>query len=392
MAFRWAGRTMGKHRIHTMGALAACIVAIASTCAGQDATVITRQFPNPNPPLAGAVGSITTEVTCPAVRLFPVGQTDVGRSVRITVSKPGSGYRDVANLLLLGGAMTAFQVCPMAHVDGGSQVPDRTVDSLVVLARASEGEPFRQSLYAAHFANDSGQWAQVIDILAVSEAAGSAPQAPPAPPSAVVAPPAAAVAPPTATVASPPPVQLGDQQPAATQSAADAAQQQPLATDQTSQAAGNRVPVGRLWLWATLALLTAALVLIFQRRIAIMRWYYFHFEPHPAEPIVRAAIVTSGASSTNLARLADALGDLPRHNAVLRGVRIEQAERLYGELRAASIARQQAYAERAKHEALELHEQTAFRGMQEALALAAVALEKAKAAYATAITLKRRGA
>jgi hypothetical protein len=372
---------MGKLRVLLSLAIAGCLVVFAGESAAQDASVVTREFPNPKPPLGDAVGSINTEVTCPANRVFAPGADSVGRSVRVTLSKPGVGYRDVTSLLLLGAAMTAFQVCPMAHTEGAAQVPDRTVDSLDVLASPSDGAPVVQVLHAEHFANDSGQWAQVTDVLArnaqaQASAETTAPQAPAIPPPAADA--SASAAP-------------NPQQPDAVASGAQSGRSQDQsAVDPAEREAENRVFIGKLQLWGAVALGAVALFGLFNMRVAIMRWYYFHFDRHPAESLVRTAIRLSNGSGTNPALLAEALGEIPPRGAVLRQVRLEQAERLYGELRNACVARQQAYAERARRNQIELHESEVFLGMQEALGLAAVALERAKAAYAMATSLKSR--
>jgi hypothetical protein len=129
-----------------------------------------------------------------------------------------------------------------------------------------------------------------------------------------------------------------------------------------------------LWLWAS--------------REAIARWYYFNFNPHPAEAMVQQTIAAGQASSANAQALARALGDLPPDNDILRRVRIEQAERLVNSLQYASAARARELAERDRIATIEAHERAAYYGMQEAIALAAVALEKAKAAYQAAIALR----
>jgi hypothetical protein len=374
---------LGQRQILSPWASAVVLFAIAGSAAAQDASVVTRVFPNPTPPLGQAVGPITVEVTCPSARVFARGQTDIGRSVRITVSKPGTEYRAVISQLLLGGAMTSFQACPMAHVEGAMQVPDRTVDALDVFAPSYAGGPAQHVLHADHFANDSGTWDSVSDELAQAPPPATAAQAP------AQAVPSAAVVVPEHKLTK---AERRAQRRAARRAAAEARAQ--LAAQQAEQArqkARSDAFFRTLLGWAEIAALLGLLWLVFQNRVAILRWYYFHFDPHPAEAVFRTAIASSDDMAMNPASLANALSELPPSGAVRRKVRLEQAERLYGELRSASIARQQAYAERARKDASLLHEQTAFRGMQEALALAAVALERAKVAYATAINLRAPG-
>ena len=122
--------------------------------------------------------------------------------------------------------------------------------------------------------------------------------------------------------------------------------------------------------------LTWSLYCLYANREGIARWYYFNFHPHPAEPLIRSAL----AHGTRLdgKRLAIILGELPSDNRILRDVRIIQGERLVAEMRKVSKQKihdtiRTARADNARAAAL---------GIQEAIALAAVALERAKAAYA----------
>jgi hypothetical protein len=112
-----------------------------------------------------------------------------------------------------------------------------------------------------------------------------------------------------------------------------------------------------------------------RRREAMARWYYFTFHPHPAEPAVRSAL--AGRRPLDGRRLAAALGETPPNNRILREVRIAQGERLVGEMRQASERLIQETSQNARS----YHAQAALLGTQEAIALAAVALERAKAAH-----------
>jgi hypothetical protein len=107
---------------------------------------------------------------------------------------------------------------------------------------------------------------------------------------------------------------------------------------------------------------------------AIARWYYFTFHPHPAEHLVRYAI-DSGVPLDGPA-LASALGEPPPASGILREVRLVQAERLVNEMQVVSRGRARELEKRAKAE----YERAAAVGAQEAIALAATALERAKAA------------
>ena len=147
--------------------------------------------------------------------------------------------------------------------------------------------------------------------------------------------------------------------------------------------------------FATLAVLgVLGLAAVHLRRFVepVLSWYYFTFHPHPAQQMVRSSIGVSGVSVGNARALADALGELPPDNPILRRVRFRQAEKLYGELRVANEARAKAIAREAEAQAIKDHENAAFFGSQEAVGLASVALERAKASFDAAQSLSARRA
>lgn len=114
---------------------------------------------------------------------------------------------------------------------------------------------------------------------------------------------------------------------------------------------------------------------LYRKREAIARWYYFTFHPHPAEPVVRRALKRHVALDGRA--LAAALGEAPPRSRILREVRLEQGEFLVAEMRRASERMIRKNLRSARSDA----ERAAFLGIQESLALAAVALERAKAAH-----------
>ena len=140
-----------------------------------------------------------------------------------------------------------------------------------------------------------------------------------------------------------------------------------------------------LLLAAAAAVGTAALWGIIARREAIARWYYFTFHPHPAAPIVRDALKTG--TRLDGRALAAELAELPPGNSIFRKVRLEQAEKLVTEMQVMSRAHVREY----ERTAAEGYERAAVYATQEAVALAAVALEKAKAAWRTAEAILRVG-
>jgi len=92
--------------------------------------------------------------------------------------------------------------------------------------------------------------------------------------------------------------------------------------------------------------------------------------------MVRAAV--RGRSLDGNA-FASALGEVPSRNSILRDVRIVQGERLVERMSRVSERTIKRDLARARED----HERAAFHGVQEAIALAAVALERAKTAHET---------
>lgn len=131
-----------------------------------------------------------------------------------------------------------------------------------------------------------------------------------------------------------------------------------------------------LLLAAAAALVIGILAIAYIQRESIARWYYFTFCPHPAEPAVRSALAKGRLLDAN--SLAAALGQAPPDNHILREVRIAQGERLVAEMRHAS---EQMIREVARNAQVDIA-RAAVAGIEEAIALAAVALERAKAAHA----------
>jgi hypothetical protein len=119
--------------------------------------------------------------------------------------------------------------------------------------------------------------------------------------------------------------------------------------------------------------------------LAIVRWYYFTFHPHPAEPIVQGAIRTGTVLDGRA--LANALGEVPPGNSIFRKVRLEQADRLVTGMQTMSREKVRAMELRAAND----FERAAFITTREAIALAAVALEQAKAAWQASEAMRMRG-
>ncbi|HEY4941877.1 MAG TPA: hypothetical protein VII56_10650 [Rhizomicrobium sp.] len=129
----------------------------------------------------------------------------------------------------------------------------------------------------------------------------------------------------------------------------------------------------RLAIAATVILVLAYYLVKHRERIA--RFYYFNFHPHPAEPIVRMSLRTD--SPIDGKALANALAEIPPGNRIFREVRLAQATRLFVAMEDASHRRIAALEKRARDD----YQRAAILATQEALALAAVALERARAAF-----------
>ena len=130
-----------------------------------------------------------------------------------------------------------------------------------------------------------------------------------------------------------------------------------------------------VWRFLGLVLAGAGLIWLWRRREAIARWYYFTFHPHPAAPLLEAAMASD--SPVDAKALARVLGELPAGSATFRSVRLEQAEALFARMQKVSAYRIEALERRAQSD----YERAALHSIQAALAMATVALERAKALY-----------
>jgi hypothetical protein len=123
------------------------------------------------------------------------------------------------------------------------------------------------------------------------------------------------------------------------------------------------------------------------------RWYYFYFYPHPARDMVREALDPN--QILNGPAFAAAIGEVPPGNSIFRKVRLEQGEALVEKMQAMSrsmaAAQARATAQEYERRAAEGYEHAALHAIQEAIALAAVALERAKAAWQTSEAIRKGG-
>ena len=183
--------------------------------------------------------------------------------------------------------------------------------------------------------------------------------------------------------ASVPPATTTDFQPA-NASPAPAATPAAVPQGDTVSAGPARSSGVGIWLFVILLGVGGVCVLAVVNRDEVSRAYYRSQNPHPAEELVREAIASRRTSPGAMARLDDALGEPPPRDRILSEVRLEQAEQLVAELEAEVRRRTREYEREARADPSMLDADTVFLGSQEALAHAAVALEKAKAASAAA--------
>ncbi|HEY1615603.1 MAG TPA: hypothetical protein VGF97_18135 [Rhizomicrobium sp.] len=165
------------------------------------------------------------------------------------------------------------------------------------------------------------------------------------------------------------------------QQADELAQQQAVAAQRTAwfqqRAAEEASAAATAKIVVRVILLLLVAGVLYWLREPIARWYYFAFHPHPAQSMVQAAIA-DGAPPLDGRALAAAVGELPPNNRILRKVRLEQGEQLVALMQESSRKRIREYELQAAHD----YERAALAGIQEAIALAGVALERAKASFA----------
>jgi hypothetical protein len=300
--------------------------------------------------IASAVGAVSIEVVCPDDR---AGGQFSARGARLTLGNTGAGYRDkrVLSTLLHGALDRIWDECEMYDRIGEAHgLVDFQVGFVDIYAPSGSGGSSALVISARTYAGAFGTWDSITDIAAqqAEQAAQASQQAQAA---------------------------QAAQQDAAARAAQDARDQADANVRQQQWDEGW----ARVWqaIKVVAGIGTAGLLLswLIVQRDAIARWYYFTFDPHPAANLVHTAI--QSAAPISGAALAQALSELPPRGVVLRSVRLVQAEALFHEMQRASEARLRAQRARAQ----DAYERAALASIQEAVALAAVALERAKALY-----------
>ena len=307
-----------------------------------------------------AVGDGAAAVQCPSRGQLATGADWHARSVRVTLRDAGDGYRGagVVNTLLKNALSMAWAQCPLIrNSPDGSRTFEYGVAAVDIFAPSEPGTDPAEVYHAETF-TEGAQWAAVSDIGLAREREAAAATVPSSTPSAQ----------PTDAAEPPPPV-------VALAPVATTSVEPPLLS-----AATKRV----VWTWLKGFALACFVVWVVAYRRSIATWYYFAFHPHPAEPLVQRALSSDVTSASTAHALAQALGQMPPGSSTLRAVRLQQADRLFGQLHDASVARQRAIERKMREGAARAREEAAFVSLQEAVALAAVALEHAKAAYDTA--------
>jgi len=314
-----------------------------------------------------AVGSATAEVACPDDR--QVEQNQMSRGARVYIGSDGLPSQPVLNRLIAAGQTLALRQCPMGPNQGLGWI---NMGFVQVFSTANGGndlllsvrnyQPYQGWAEVATPADDQAKAAQA-KAQADAQAAQAQAQAN---------------------------AQAAQAQAQADQVQVQADQAAEQARQQAEQDADARHFRGEALAfverWTPWALAIGFLIWLFSIRRAFARWYYFHFHPHPAEPMVRSAIASASISDATSNAIATALSQMPPGSSTLRAVRLAQAERLFRDLQSASAARQEAIERRARAGAAAAREEALYYGVQEAVLLAAAALERAKAAYQAALS------
>lgn len=300
-----------------------------------------------------AVGDFSVQVICPAQG---EGADQFQRGARIELERagPASRQHSVLNSMVSVALTRTWSECPITS--GGSFFRD-----VGFIDVAGDGQTL---LRARKYLSTLNIWDEVEDVVATQQKASEERAR------------AAADA------------------EAASQAWAEAQAQEKAAAAQREAADGaSRADIAKAWHVLSIVLgwtaLAGIVIVAVAKHEVLMRWYFFAFHRHPAEPLVRRALASTALLESNARALARALSQPPPGSSVLRSVRLAQAEKLFRELQSASEAKQRRLEELARRNAANAHEEAAFYGMQEAVALAAAALERAKAAQASAANLKR---
>jgi hypothetical protein len=307
--------------------------------------------------VAARVGEVSVEVQCPQSGYIAdrdaAKQVGSQRSVRVTISNPGTAYQNpyVQMTLLYAGEVAVLNQCPVTTAIpgvyiGASNVQD--IGSFQLYGAPADGAPVRLLLQAGPYNTFMVHWDNIVDVYAQEQQDAAATQA------------------------------AQQQAAASAEQATEQAQQQA----QWQAAAAAREQATDIWwgnLWHTikmlfwLAVFGSIAVWLYNRRYPIARWYYFTFHPHPAEPAIRSALASGTVLDGHA--LASILGETPPGYGILRQVRAAQAQSLIQEMQEMTRARMRELEERAKAD----YQRAAVQQMQAALAESAVALEKAKA-------------
>lgn len=288
------------------------------------------------------VGEVSYEAQCSAADIGTNSLAWKGRTVKVTLGKTGTGWREPPILrALLNGAIGAAQTqCPMT-MPGEDPIPEEDVGAAYIYASPAAGQAAVEVARAKEYMRLYGYWAEVEDLLADQEAAAQQPaQA------------------------------IGEQQgEAAQQGASDATQQQNAsmqATQQTeAQATEQRTRESRQsWLafWFTvrllfgLSLLWSATVWVVKNWETLIRWYY-QLTPHPAADMVHAAV--SAGVALDGETFSEILRPIPG-GRIEREVRAKQAAEL------AAMARRGAeeLERRAEELRREIRERAAYQAAQ----------------------------
>jgi hypothetical protein len=285
--------------------------------------------------IEGVVGPVSFDVQCPEKRITH-GLEDPdyqGRTVRITLDRPGNWWRNQDVLAaLLGRALDAeYQQCPMEQDYGDHRWDMGRNGPTEIYGKPSDGEPLQLLARATEFEIGPRYFGEVDDVYADRQAQVAQEQEQKRRAEAEA--------------------QEASARAAAEVQAAQSAEVQRQANTENAQRA-----VATFWQWVRLIGFAAIAIWLFVKRESIARWYY-SLKPHPAAGMVDQAISRGANIDGDLYE--QVLRPVPG-SRVERDVRREQADELTRRLREHEAALHSESARRVEAERRRVEQENAF--------------------------------